>query len=36
MKKRLSMLLVLVLFMLCPLCAIAESDAPLLAEDGWS
>mgnify|MGYP006999443435 CR=1 FL=1 len=26
----------LVLFMLCPLYAIAESDAPLLAEDGWS
>ena len=36
MKKRLSMLLMLVLFMLCPLYAIAESDAPLLAEDGWS
>ena len=36
MKKSLSMLLMLVLFMLCPLYAIAESDAPLLAEDGWS
>lgn len=36
MKKCLSMLLMLVLFMLCPLYAIAESDAPLLAEDGWS
>ena len=36
MKKRLSMLLMLVLFMLCPLYAIAESVAPLLAEDGWS
>lgn len=30
------MLLALVLFVLCPLCAIAASNAPLLAEDGWS
>lgn len=35
MKKRLS-ILVLVLLVLCPLCAIAEGDVPLIAEDGWS